>query len=211
MARDRRPQLANACHGSSGDAACKGMIEQAVVRLLVIGVSAGVAAVLCSILLVLLRPWLAHYAMAQPNARSSHRAPTPQGGGIAVVVATLAVAWAAIALSSPPLQTDGGRVLALAAMTAMLAVVGAIDDVRTLPAAVRLALQCIAVIVVLATLPHDFRVLPQVPWWIERASLLFAGLWFVNLVNFMDGIDWMTVAEVVPVSGALVLLGLSGT
>jgi UDP-N-acetylmuramyl pentapeptide phosphotransferase/UDP-N-acetylglucosamine-1-phosphate transferase len=186
------------------------MIEQAVVRLLVIGVSAGVAAVLCSILLVLLRPWLARYAMAQPNARSSHRVPTPQGGGIAVVVATLAVAWAAIALS-PPLQNDGGRVLALAAMTALLAMVGAIDDVRTLPAPARLALQCIAVIVVLATLPHDFRVLPQAPWWIERAALLLIGVWFVNLVNFMDGIDWMTVAEVVPVSSAIALLGLAGT
>src|SRR5262249_14265087 len=123
---------------------------------------------------------------------------------------TLAVASTAIALSSPPLQIDGGRVLALAAMTAMLAVVGAIDDVRTLPSPARLALQCIAVIVVLATLPQSCRVLRQVPWWIERATLFLVGVWFVNLVNFMDGIDWMTVAEVVPVSGALVLLGLAG-
>jgi UDP-N-acetylmuramyl pentapeptide phosphotransferase/UDP-N-acetylglucosamine-1-phosphate transferase len=187
------------------------MIEQAVARLLVLGPTAGVAAVLCLALLVLLRPWLARYALAQPNARSSHRAPTPQGGGIAVVGATLVVAWGAIALFSPSLQNDAGRVLALTAMTAMLAVVGAIDDVRTLPATARLALQCIAVMVVLATLPHDVRALPQVPWWIERTALLFVGVWFVNLVNFMDGIDWMTVAEVVPVSGALVLLGLSGT
>jgi UDP-N-acetylmuramyl pentapeptide phosphotransferase/UDP-N-acetylglucosamine-1-phosphate transferase len=186
------------------------MIEQAVVRLLVLGPTAGVAAVLCSALLVLLRPWLARYAMARPNARSSHRAPTPQGGGIAVVGAAIVVAAGAIALSSP-LQDDGGQVLALAAMTALLALVGAIDDVRTLPAAARLALQCIAIMAVLATLPHDFRVLPQVPWWIERAALVFVGVWFVNLVNFMDGIDWMTVAEVVPVSGTLVLLGLSGT
>jgi UDP-N-acetylmuramyl pentapeptide phosphotransferase/UDP-N-acetylglucosamine-1-phosphate transferase len=187
------------------------MIEQAVVRLLVLGPTAGVAAVLCWALLVLLRPWLALYAMAQPNARSSHRAPTPQGGGIAVVGATLVVAWGAIALFSPSLQSDGGQALALTAMTAMLAAVGAIDDVRTLPAAARLALQCMAVAVVLATLPHDLRVLPQVPWWIERAAIFFVGVWFVNLVNFMDGIDWMTVAEAVPVSGALVLLGLFGT
>src|SRR5919198_6438937 len=102
-------------------------MEQAVVRLLVLGPTAGVAAGLCSALLVLLRPWLTRYVMVQPNARSSHRAPTPQGGGIAVVVATLAVAWAAIAFSPAPLQNDGGRVLALVAMTAMLAVVGAID------------------------------------------------------------------------------------
>jgi UDP-N-acetylmuramyl pentapeptide phosphotransferase/UDP-N-acetylglucosamine-1-phosphate transferase len=49
-----------------------------------------------------------------------------------------------------------------------------------------------------------------VPWSIERACLLLAGVWFVNLVNFMDGIDWMTVAEFVPVTGAIVLLGLAG-
>jgi hypothetical protein len=26
----------------------------------------------------------------------------------------------------------------------------------------------------------------------------------VNLVNFMDGLDWMTVAEVVPITAAMV-------
>jgi hypothetical protein len=43
---------------------------------------------------------------------------------------------------------------------------------------------------------------------VERACPLFAGIWFVNLVNFMDGIDWMTVAEVVPVTSAILVLGL---
>ncbi len=32
----------------------------------------------------------------------------------------------------------------------------------------------------------------------------------MNLCNFMDGIDWMMVAEVVPVTGALAVFGLSG-
>ncbi len=36
------------------------------------------------------------------------------------------------------------------------------------------------------------------------------GLWFVNLVNFMDGIDWMTVVEVVPLTGALAVIGVLG-
>jgi len=48
------------------------------------------------------------------------------------------------------------------------------------------------------------------PLWLERLLLVLGSLWFVNLVNFMDGIDWMTVAEIVPVSGALVILGLMG-
>ena len=72
-------------------------------------------------------------------------------------------------------------------------------------------MQCIAVGAVIAALPDQLHVLPQVPWWLERAGLFLGGVWFVNLVNFMDGIDWMTVAEFVPVTGAMVLLGLSGT
>jgi len=34
-------------------------------------------------LIVLMRPLFARYALARPNARSSHKAPTPQGGGVA--------------------------------------------------------------------------------------------------------------------------------
>ena len=35
-------------------------------------------------------------------------------------------------------------------------------------------------------------------------------MWFVNLVNFMDGLDWMTVAEVVPITAALAMIGAFG-
>ena len=186
------------------------MIEQAIERFWVLGPTALVALVLSSGLILLLRPWLARYATVPPNARSSHYQPTPQGGGIAVVVATLVVAWGAVALSPALLHNQAGQLLAVTAATALLAVVGAIDDVRSLPAAARLALQCIAVGAVITALPNELQILPQVPWSIERAGLLLAGVWFVNLVNFMDGIDWMTVAEFVPVTGAIVLLGLAG-
>jgi UDP-N-acetylmuramyl pentapeptide phosphotransferase/UDP-N-acetylglucosamine-1-phosphate transferase len=71
--------------------------------------------------------------------------------------------------------------------------------------------QCIAVAAVIAVLPSEFQILPQLPLWLERACLFLGGVWLVNLVNFMDGIDWMTVAELVPVTGAIALLGLSGT
>jgi UDP-N-acetylmuramyl pentapeptide phosphotransferase/UDP-N-acetylglucosamine-1-phosphate transferase len=186
------------------------MIEQATERLSVLGPTALVALFLSLGLVVLLGPWLARYAMVRPNARSSHHQPTPQGGGIAVVVATLLVAWGAAALSPALLQNQGGQFLAVTAATALLAVVGAIDDIRSLPAVARLAMQCIAVGAVITALPNELQILPQVPWLIERACLFLVGVWFVNLVNFMDGIDWMTVAEVVPVTSAILLLGLAG-
>jgi UDP-N-acetylmuramyl pentapeptide phosphotransferase/UDP-N-acetylglucosamine-1-phosphate transferase len=186
------------------------MIEQATERLWVLPPVALVAFFLTTGLMVLLRPWLARYAMVQPNARSSHHNPTPQGGGIAVVVATLVVVWGAIALSPAFLQNQGAQLLAVSAATALLGVVGAIDDMRSLPATARLATQCIAVGAVITALPTEVQIIPHVPWAIERAGLFLAAVWFVNLVNFMDGIDWMMVAEAVPVTGAILVLGLAG-
>jgi UDP-N-acetylmuramyl pentapeptide phosphotransferase/UDP-N-acetylglucosamine-1-phosphate transferase len=178
-----------------------------------LGTVVAVAALITMGLIWFLRPWLARYATVPPNPRSSHYEPTPQGAGIAVVLATLAVTWGILVLwpTFPQNETETVQLLLVTAASALLAVVGGIDDIRPLPAAVRLAMQCIAVGTVIAALPNDLRILPQVPWWTERSCLLLTGVWFVNLVNFMDGIDWMTVAEVVPVSGALVLLGITGT
>src|SRR3984893_14655376 len=184
------------------------MIGQVMERLPVLGAAALFALLLSFGLIMLLRPWLARHAVAQPNVRSSHHAPTPQGGGIAVVIATLAVAWT---LSTAWLPIESGRLLPVSSAAGLLAVVGAIDDMRSLPPAARLLMHCIAVGAVIAALPTEWRLLPQAPFWIERAGLFLGGVWFVNLVNFMDGVDWMTVAEVVPVTGAMIVLGLAGT
>ena len=159
-------------------------------------------------LLLLLKPLLARYALAKPTARSSHKVPTPQGGGIAVIAATtIAVAVAEIFVY----QTDDESRLAIVfAATIGLALVGVADDLRPLDAIPRLLLQILAVGAVVVTLPPDMRIVPAVPWWIDRAFLLVGGVWLVNVVNFMDGIDWMTVAEIVPATAALGLFGLMG-
>jgi len=49
-------------------------------------------------------------------------------------------------------------------------------------------LQAVGVAIVLAALPGDLRVVPSLPYWLERPLLGLAILWFVNLVNFMDGL-----------------------
>ena len=64
-----------------------------------LALASGASAALCAILILLLRPVLERYALARPNARSSHAVPTPQGGGMAVIAATLAVAGFALAFS----------------------------------------------------------------------------------------------------------------
>ena len=160
------------------------------------------AAVLSAVLIVVLKPLLVRYALARPNARSSHKVPTPQGGGIAVVGASLIVAGAILVALDPP-----GSFLVVAAAAIGLALVGAVDDIRPLPAGFRLLLQVVAVATVVTV--GGGRVLPDIPLLAEQAILIFGGVWFVNLVNFMDGLDWITVAEMVPITGFVALLWLT--
>ncbi|WP_407155627.1 MraY family glycosyltransferase [Bradyrhizobium sp. STM 3557] len=162
------------------------------------------AAIVCAGLIVLLRPLLQRYALARPNARSSHKVPTPQGAGIAVIAATLLIGGAFAVL------TDLRLPVMLLVAVPLIALVGLVDDIRPIPALPRLLLQAVAVGMVVFTAPDDLRIVPVLPLALERGLVLLAGLWFVNLVNFMDGLDLMTVAETVPVSATLVLVGLFG-
>jgi UDP-N-acetylmuramyl pentapeptide phosphotransferase/UDP-N-acetylglucosamine-1-phosphate transferase len=174
----------------------------------ILAVAALAGAVLSACLIRLLRPLLARYALARPNARSSHTVPTPQGGGIAVLAAALAAAVAGLTIAG---STSGLREFAMPALTAMaLAILGGWDDIRPLSTLPRLLVQiaCVAALVFWA---DPARILPAaVPLGLERTLLVLAGVWWVNLVNFMDGIDWITVAEFVPLTGAIVLLGVAG-
>jgi UDP-N-acetylmuramyl pentapeptide phosphotransferase/UDP-N-acetylglucosamine-1-phosphate transferase len=162
------------------------------------------AAALSAFIIWVGRPLLQRYALARPNARSSHRIPTPQGAGIAVIAATLVIAWAWAAwvgVAIPPV---------LVGATILIALVGFADDIMSLPVLLRLLLQAGAVGAVVLTTPDSLRIVPSLPLAFERGLIVLAGIWFVNLVNFMDGLDLMTVAEVVPITAALLLLGWLG-
>src|ERR1700738_84579 len=165
------------------------------------------AALICAGLIVLLRPLLQRYALARPNARSSHITPTPQGGGIAVMAAT-AIAAALTGLLGQPFPGNAIAVVLTAALC--LAVVGMVDDLRPIPVVPRLALQFAAVTLLFAALPLQMRILEAVPVSLERALLVLGMLWFINLVNFMDGLDWMTVAEMLPMTVTLAAFAFFG-
>jgi UDP-N-acetylmuramyl pentapeptide phosphotransferase/UDP-N-acetylglucosamine-1-phosphate transferase len=120
-----------------------------------------------------------------------------------VIAATVLVAAIALGGRTP----DLAALSSVLAATFLIAVLGAVDDIRPLDVGPRLVLQAVAVCAVIVALPAELRIVPTLPWWLERGLLVLGGLWFVNLVNFMDGIDWMTVAEAVPISAGIVLLG----
>jgi UDP-N-acetylmuramyl pentapeptide phosphotransferase/UDP-N-acetylglucosamine-1-phosphate transferase len=171
--------------------------------LIVIGASSSAA------LIMLLLPLFRRYALARPNARSSHSDPTPQGGGIAVVLAlmlTLGIDSAFIGAE----RADLADAMPLGTAVVLLTVLGSIDDMFPIAPLRRLAVQAVAIILAVSMMPAELRAIPIVPIAVERAAEIVAGLWFVNLVNFMDGVDWMTVAETVPCTASIFIFALLG-
>ena len=167
-----------------------------------------ITALLSAALIVALRRLLERYAMARPNARSSHKIPTPQGGGIAVIATVLA---ASLGILGPQTElADVASLTILGAAVVLIAGVGVIADIHPNYVAPRFLLQALAVGMMIVALPAQLRAVPFLPWPLERTLLFVGGLWFVNLVNFMDGLDWMTVAESVPVTAAVAAIGLLG-
>jgi UDP-N-acetylmuramyl pentapeptide phosphotransferase/UDP-N-acetylglucosamine-1-phosphate transferase len=140
-----------------------------------------------------LLPFLrARAILDHPNERSSHVAPTPKGGGIAVVGVVL-VAWVGVGLffASGLYLTWVIPVIALA-----LAALSWIDDLRELPPIIRLATQIAAVTLALALRP-DGSVFFQdmLPPFVDTIAVGLLWIWFINLFNFMDGIDGITGIE----------------
>jgi UDP-N-acetylmuramyl pentapeptide phosphotransferase/UDP-N-acetylglucosamine-1-phosphate transferase len=178
------------------------------------GIAFGVAlvvatAAIASLLVLLVKPLLVRYVMAHPNARSSHKQATPQGAGIAVVAALVIVLlavqhWWPQAVSGPLLFP-----VILAAIG--LAVLGLVDDARQLPATVRFAAQLVAALLLAFSLPRDLRILPDlIPFWAERGLIVFGTVYLINAINFLDGIDWITVAQVVPMTLGVAALAYLG-
>jgi UDP-N-acetylmuramyl pentapeptide phosphotransferase/UDP-N-acetylglucosamine-1-phosphate transferase len=114
-------------------------------------------------------------------------------------------------LLSPQLGAPALKSVFVAILAALLmGALGIVDDTYNLAPGAKLVVQAVAVVMALAALPEGMRLLPFLPQWAEPAVLLLGGIWFVNLVNFMDGIDWMMVVEVVPITAGVALIGALG-
>lgn len=93
------------------------------------------------------------------------------------------------------------KLLGVLVAAAGLTLLGAIDDASGLSVSSRLTGQALAAIITVGVLPEQLRLFPGLmPAGVEDALLVLGIVWFVNAVNFLDGLDWMTVAQVGPMT-----------
>ena len=153
------------------------------------------------------RLWLARRAILdRPVARSAHAVPVPRGGGLALMPAVLG-AWLVLALLGRTTPASAG----VALLAAGLSIVSWLDDLRSLPAWLRLAAHLVAAAIGLSFLPGADAVFQGLlPPLFDRMATALLWVWFVNLFNFMDGIDGITGVETASVGIGMALVVLSG-
>jgi UDP-N-acetylmuramyl pentapeptide phosphotransferase/UDP-N-acetylglucosamine-1-phosphate transferase len=149
---------------------------------------------------LLRRELLRRRILDRPNERSSHKQATPRGAGIAVLAVLLPAWW----LISSELWPQLLGALALGA-------IGWWDDIKGISPWPRLVVQIAAVALGLWSLyplsdgQFTGGLLRQ-PFDAILAGL--AWLWFINLFNFMDGIDGIAGAEAVSIGFGLTVIAL---
>ncbi|QOY52697.1 MraY family glycosyltransferase [Candidatus Sulfurimonas baltica] len=140
--------------------------------------------------------------VAEVNDRSSHTVPTPHGGGIAI-----AVTWF-IGISYMYYINDINSSLYFALMVGVvISVVSYLDDLYELSAKVRLVAQTLVALLGLYFLgglgSFELGLFSIDNQLFTNVFAFFMIIWFINLYNFLDGIDGYA-------GGEAVFLGIAG-
>ena len=142
-----------------------------------------------------------------PNQRSSHVSSIPRGGGIAVL-STLICFWIVDRYLSQ--QWVAGELFILIT-AALLSIVCFVDDLRGLSPYLKLLFQIIAVAAGLIIVNDRGAIFQAwLPIWIDLTLTGLMWLWFINLFNFMDGIDGITAVQMISIGLGLSILSVIG-
>ncbi len=139
--------------------------------------------------------------MALPNERSLHEIPVPKGGGIAIIIA-----WY-IGITGFYFYGAMDKALYFALMSGiMIAVISLLDDIFGVKPAIRLIVHFITAIAAFSFL-HGLRplVLPELHFnynIIAYPVAVIGIVWFINLFNFMDGVDGFVSVQSIIIAAA---------
>jgi UDP-N-acetylmuramyl pentapeptide phosphotransferase/UDP-N-acetylglucosamine-1-phosphate transferase len=151
----------------------------------------------------------------RPDARRLNKVPIPRGGGLAVFLAFhLVLAVLVLALGGPISQQfsrdwHGWFFLA----SALLVVIGLIDDKRGMKPAVKLAGQILVALILYFSGVHVGGIVVAFPPWLDGVVTVFWIVGAINAFNLIDGMDGLATGLALIASmglaGALLFTGNS--
>ena len=169
--------------------------------------------------LTFLGAWLSSYLVQRyavqlhlvqvPNHRSSHTQPTPHGGGIGIIVGFLGASFWLLGQE----QLNYPLFLTVMALALIIALTSLLDDLFHLPIYLRLSIHVLASLSLMLGLsnlafyhPLDLFGLPL--WAVMLGVVLISSGW-INVFNFMDGIDGLAATQAIFMLVAVSILSLS--
>ena len=146
-----------------------------------------------------------------PNERSSHQAPTPRSGGIAVA-ATFFVGLVVMYVGSDVVRLPQGPFVAFLVVSGLLAAVSLYDDLKGASAFVKLAAQAASAGLFVLFVAHLDRFELPVAGTVSlgAAGYVVTVFWliaFTNAFNFMDGINGLASGVAIIAALFLALVG----
>jgi UDP-N-acetylmuramyl pentapeptide phosphotransferase/UDP-N-acetylglucosamine-1-phosphate transferase len=147
-----------------------------------------------------------HQIIAQKNERTNHETPTPVGAGM-VMIPIILVGWYIIAQQQEFNLPYFTTILCLATI---LLIISFFDDIRHISPIIRIITQ-IAIIIpaIIITNPEGMVFRGYLPPLLDQIISGFLWLWFVNLYNFMDGIDGITATETIFITVGIIILAIA--
>ena len=141
-----------------------------------------------------------------PNKRSSHTKPTVSGAGIGVLAILLPI-WIVITFLFPPQsQAEEMSRWVIPGLTLLLATISFLDDLKGLPQLTRLLIHAGAIITAVQLLPGPIFTSFLYPA-LDICLITIAWIWFINLFNFMDGIDGIAGVETIAIALGIYVIG----
>lgn len=141
-----------------------------------------------------------------PNERSSHMTAIPKGAGIVLLFVVL-VGWCAVSWVARN-GLDANQITTIAGITIALSILSWIDDLKNLSPVLRLIAHLTAAGLAITFAPFQglvFQGYLEAP-----ADMVFTAIiwvWFINLFNFMDGIDGISGVQSSTICMGVIVIG----
>lgn len=129
-------------------------------------------------------------AIDKPKSRGMHKKPMPRIGGIAIVLGFMITV---ITLSFFIEEIDFSQFIGFLVGALIIFVLGIFDDIYTLRAKLKLAVQIVAALVVIFSgIKINITLFPPITQYLETLSVPITLFWIIgvtNAVNLIDGLD----------------------
>ena len=141
-----------------------------------------------------------------PSSRSNHKKSMPKGGGI-IIIPAIIISISIYFFIEGSINT---KWIVFLLSIFFLFLVSLIDDIKSLPAMLRLIIHSLCVIISVYCMKDDivsflnnmdiiakFNVSESLLFYLLASFIIFSWLWLINLFNFMDGMDGLTALQMI--------------